>query len=246
MKLQVIGNKGIVGSATLVLLERLGYEVVGSDKGEKRNSASMHFICVPEDFVEEVVMELVKVDEGLIVVRSTTPVGTVSRLMEKYHRHICHWPEHLREATSFWDSYFPDFLNIGECCREHGDWLASVLAPIGVDILRSDINTSEASKYAINCFKAMLISFWNEFYGLSHKLGFNAHLAARIATHDSVVPKYGTILGHAYGGKCLPKDIRALIRTGESIGYDAKLLKACEDVNNKMREEYGESTVKTG
>ena len=241
----MIGCKGIVGGATYELMKRLGYEVSGSDKGDEINEADTYLICVPEDFVGEVVKNLESYS-GLVAVRSTTPPGTLETLMVEYGRHICHWPEHLREATALWDCYFPNFISIGECCPIHGDLLASLLEPMGIPVLRSDVTTSEATKYAINCFKAVVISFWNEFYGLSQKMNFSPHTAARIAAHDPVVPVYGTILGKAYGGKCLPKDMRTLIRTCREAGYEPKLLGAAEELNNRLREEYGESTIRTG
>jgi len=245
MKVEVIGCKGVVGSSTLELMKRLGHEVTGSDKGDEVGLAYIYLICTTEDAVPEVVGSL-EGRECLIVVRSTTPPGTIDRLMKTYNRHICHWPEHLREATAFWDTYFPPFISIGECCKEHGDILASALEPMGMHIMRSDVITSEATKYAINCFKAVVVTFWNEFYELSRRIGFNPHTAARIAAHDYVVPTYGTILGKAYGGKCLPKDMRSLIKTCKEVGYTPKLIEATEEINNRMREEFGESVVRTG
>ena len=252
MKVEVIGYKGVVGGATYELMSRLGYEVTGSDKGDEVNRADIYLICVPEDFVEDVVNNLVLSGyiglggDNLVVVRSTTPPGTLSELMKRYNTHICHWPEHLREATALWDCYFPDFISIGECCLHHGDLLTFILRPIGMQVLRCDVTTSEATKYAINCFKCTVISFWNEFYELSQRMNFNPHTAARIAAHDHVIPIYGTILGKAYGGRCLPKDMRTLIETCEQIGYEPKLLKAVEELNNRIRDEWGESQIKTG
>jgi len=252
MKTEVIGYKGVVGGATYELMKRLGYEVTGSDKGDIINKADVYLVCVPEDNIEEPIAWLSENEElgdepsGLTVVRSTTPPGTIKKMMVKYNRHVCHWPEHLREATALWDCYFPSFISIGECCELHGAFLSSILRPIGMPILRSDVTTSEATKYAVNCFKCLIISFWNEFYGLSQKIDFNPHIAARIAAHDHVVPTYGTILGKAYGGRCLPKDMGTLIKACREVGYEPKLLLAVEEVNNRIREEYGESTIKTG
>ena len=111
MRIQVIGYKGVVGGATYELLKRLGHEVTGSDKGEPINRADIYVICTPEGNVPEVVRELLRYNE-LIVVRSTTPPGTIIGLIRNHGRHICHWPEHLREATALWDCYFPSFINI--------------------------------------------------------------------------------------------------------------------------------------
>lgn len=256
MKIWVIGNKGVVGSATSELLKRLGYDVDGNDIGEEiAKGPDIYIICTQEDAVHEVVerlwhqtpVTLQGNDRPLIVIRSTVPVGTCDELWKRNRRlHICHWPEHLREATSLWDCYFPEFISFGECCTEHGDLLESMMKPMGVPILRSDVITSEASKLAINNIKSVLISYWNEFLNLGKQMGFNAHLAARIAAFDPVVPNYGTVLGGAYGGKCLPKDIIQTIKIYEDLNMDPHLLKAALQVNEEVKEAFGESKIRTG
>lgn len=252
MKIWVIGNKGVVGSATSELLKRLGYDVGGNDYGENilEHGVDIFVICTQEDAVDEVVQTLfnggVREPRVPIVIRSTVPIGTCERLKKHYGGHFCHWPEHLREATSLWDCYFPEFLSFGECCTEHGDLLESLLKPMGVPILRSDVTTSEASKLAINNIKSVLISYWNEFLNLGKRMGFNAHLAARIAAFDPVVPNYGTVLGGAYGGKCLPKDIIQTIKIYEDLNMNPHLLKAALQVNEEVKEAFGESKIRTG
>jgi UDPglucose 6-dehydrogenase len=221
----------------------------GSDLGERIEDAEIYVICTQETVVEGIVQRLIW-KEGLagslIVVRSTTPIGTIKRLQETHYSHICHWPEHLREVTSMWDAYFPTFISFGECCKEHGDILHSIVEPIGVPTIRSDVTTSEASKYAINNFKAVLVSYWNEFFNLSKKMGFNGHLAARIAANDRVIPHYGTVLGGAYGGKCLPKDIKATIQIYKDEDMKATLLEAVDQVNEEVKKAHGESSIRTG
>lgn len=247
LKLHVIGHKGVVGGATLNLLRRLGYKTSGNDKGEEiPRSADIYIICTQEDAVEQVVDEIFHSGNSpLVVIRSTCPIGTCKRLSGETGLHICHWPEHLREATALWDCYYPPFLSFGECCDEHGDWLHSLMSPMGVPIIRSDTDTSEATKYAINNIKAVIISFWNQFHDLGKKMGFNSHLAARIATHDYVVPQYGTILGGAYGGKCLPKDMQASIETFRQNEVSPDLLIAAEAINKRTKENHGESSIRT-
>lgn len=256
LKIVVIGHKGVVGSATYQLLHRLGHAVEGADLGDEiPKYADIFVICTPEDAVEGVMSTLhylgVHVQNGfmgLIVIRSTVPIGTCDALREQYGPtfHICHWPEHLREATALWDCYFPPFVSFGECCEKHGQILENMVKVMGVPIVRSDLKTSEAGKLAINNFKAVVISYWNEFMNLGKHMGFNAHLAARIATNDPIITHYGTILGGAYGGKCLPKDIEQTIKIYEDQGIEAHLLTAVRRVNEEVRENHGESTIRTG
>ena len=67
----------------------------------------------------------------------------------------------------------------------------------------------------------------------------DSSLVARVAAMDKRIGKYGTVHGKAFGGKCLPKDLQALIEFSNSIGYDPMLLKAVLEVNNKIRIERG-------
>lgn len=248
----VVGYRGVVGSATYELLHRLGHQVSGADVGDPIKAGAFGYVvCTPEEAVPDVIARIKEFYHQLpyhhlVVVRSTTPIGTIDRLMAEHNMHICHWPEHLREATSLWDAYFPQFVSFGQCCREHGDMLHDLLESMAVPVLRSDIRTSEASKLAINNFKAVMVSYWNEFHDLGKKMGFNSHLAARIATNDPVVPCYGTVLGGAFGGKCLPKDLDQTIAIYDEQALDCDLLKAVRIVNKGVKEKHGESTVRTG
>ncbi len=79
----------------------------------------------------------------------------------------------------------------------------------------------------------------NEIFYVCEKLGVDSNTVARVAAMDERIGKYGTIHGKAFGGKCLPKDLRALIRLSEHLGYDPELLKAVEKINKTIRAERG-------
>jgi len=94
-------------------------------------------------------------------------------------------------------------------------------------------------KYAFNCALATKISYWNEIYYVCRLLNIDSQTVARVAGMDPRIGTYGTIHGKAFGGKCLPKDLRALVQFITDLGYDPKLLKAVEELNERIGAEKG-------
>ncbi len=93
-------------------------------------------------------------------------------------------------------------------------------------------------KYASNCVLATKISYWNEIYGICNELGIDSHEVADIVGADPRIGKYGTVHGKAFGGKCLPKDLKALIAFADEY-HEVKLLKAVDEINEKIKSKYG-------
>lgn len=160
---------------------------------------------------------------------------------------LCCNPEFLTEIHHTWTSdknYVRSFFNepfivIGEYDRKSGDILETIYAPLKAHLVRTDLKTAEMIKYAHNCALACRISYWNEIFQLCRKLGINSDLVASTAGMDERIGKYGTVHGKAFGGKCLPKDLRALISMSERLGYTPQLLKAAEGINMKIAREFG-------
>jgi UDPglucose 6-dehydrogenase len=94
-------------------------------------------------------------------------------------------------------------------------------------------------KLASNCALASRISYWNEISYVCQILGVDSETVASVAGMDERIGKYGTIHGKAFGGKCLPKDLKALVKFSESLGYNARLLKAVEEINERIKAEKG-------
>jgi UDPglucose 6-dehydrogenase len=206
------------------------------------------FICTPESAVEDVIHAMEgprdslgrrsrrrrSLDESLIVIRSTVPPGMTKRLQSNAW-HICHNPEFLREAVADYEFMNPHLVIIGECCKEHGNMLEDLYAPLRVPIIRVDSTTSEMTKLVSNAYLATQISFWNELAVLCQKLGVNSHTIGKALSLDPRISVYGSSMhGAAYGGKCLPKDLEQLISGAEAQGVDANLLKAVKTVNEKV------------
>lgn len=246
MIIQVVGC-GVVGSAQAFLMKKIGHIVHTYDppKGmlDLNPSADIAFICVMEDVVEQSIQEIVeKGFRGLLVIKSTVPVGTTRRLMEKFRRHICHNPEFLREKYAFQDVLNPGRIVIGECCREHGNLLEEAYEPFkqSTPFYRTDPTTSELIKLVTNSLRAINISFWNELYELCQRCGADINMVAEAADPGKVLGvweggRFGTrFFGVPYGGKCLPKDLRHLIEAFRQFGLNPVILEAAAAVNRKL------------
>ncbi|MCW4046750.1 MAG: hypothetical protein NWE99_04200 [Candidatus Bathyarchaeota archaeon] len=242
MRINVIGY-GTVGKAQAFLLQKLKHEVFIFDPyifpsiTAPEESVDLTFICTPENAVDESVQTLIKKHvKGLYVIKSTVPVGTTEALMKKYSVHITHNPEFLRENSACEDVENPDRIIIGQCCKEHGEQLASLYSPMKKPVYITDPTTSEAAKLLSNSHLAMLITFWNEANELAQKLGLNIRELAEMVTADSRISSYGTSkFGEPFGGKCLPANLDQLITAFHSAGLNPLLFEAIKNYNQRLR-----------
>jgi len=99
-----------------------------------------------------------------------------------------------------------------------------------------DIRSAELTKYAANCMLATKISFMNEMSNLAEMLGADIEKVRQGIGSDSRIGYHFIYPGCGYGGSCFPKDVQALIRTAEQIGYQPKLLQAVEQVNYQQKD----------
>lgn len=136
-----------------------------------------------------------------------------------------------------------DKIVIGEFDKKSGDTLENIFKPLKVPIFRTNPKTAEMIKYASNCCLSSKLSYWNEIYMICEKYGIDGKFVAKVASNDKRIGKYGIVSGHAFGGKCLPKDLQAFISHVEkTTRYTPKLLKAVRSVNEDIAKEKG--TVK--
>jgi UDPglucose 6-dehydrogenase len=194
----------------------------------------------------------------LVVIKSTVVPTTTERIvmpaLEQLSGRkvgdqvgVCVNPEFSTEINSSWttdSSFARGFFDepaivIGESDKISGDKLAKLYEPLGRPIIRTNIVTSEMIKYAFNCALATKISYWNEIYYICRLLNIDSETVARVAAMDPRIGTYGTVHGKAFGGKCLPKDLRALLQFATDLGYDPKLLKAVEEVNERIASDKG-------
>jgi UDPglucose 6-dehydrogenase len=160
---------------------------------------------------------------------------------------VCVNPEFLTEIHSSWTSdrsFARSFLDeplivIGEWDRKSGDCLVRLYDALKKPILRTNPVTAEMIKYASNCALATRISYWNEIFYVCKLLDIDSDVVAQAVAMDQRIGKYGTIHGKAFGGRCLPKDLAAFIRFSMDRGYDPKLLRAVQEVNERIQSDRG-------
>jgi len=192
----------------------------------------------------------------LVVVKSTVAPTTIEKvvipLLEEYSgKHVgefgvCMNPEFLTEISDSWsedEKMKNGFFNegrivIGECDTKAGDVLECVYTPLNTPIFRTDLITAETIKYAANCMLATKVSYWNEIFLICDELGIDSQIVSDVVGRDPRIGKYGTIHGNAFGGKCLPKDLKAFISFADGY-HEAKLLKAVDAINEEMNNKYG-------
>ena len=125
---------------------------------------------------------------------------------------VCNNPEFLREGSAVRDFNAPPKTVIGESDRASGDKLAALYAKLDAPLIRTDLETAEMVKYVDNSWHALKIGFANEIGNLCKELSIDAHAVMKIFCQDkklNISPAY-LLPGFAFGGSCLPKDIRAL------------------------------------
>jgi len=155
-------------------------------------------------------------------------------------------PEFLTEIASTWseeesakrDFFSEDRIVIGEYDKRSGDILEEIYKPLNKPIFRTDLKTAEMIKYASNCMLATKISYWNELFLVCRELGIDSQIVAEIVALDPRIGKYGTVHGKAFGGKCLPKDLKAFISFADKY-HQVKLLRAGDEINEEMGDMFG-------
>jgi GDP-mannose 6-dehydrogenase len=166
----------------------------------------------------------------VIVMRSTMLPGTMREvvipILEKYSGRkageefgLCINPEFLREGTAVHDYYHPPKTVIGELSRSSGELLANLYARTPGPMIRTDVDTAEMVKYADNCWHGLKVGFANEVGALCKALGVDAHRVMEIFCKDQKLnlSPYYLKPGFAFGGSCLPKDLRALLYKAKSL-----------------------------
>ncbi len=185
----------------------------------------------------------------ILVTKSTVPVGT-SKIVKDVIRgelakrgedipfEVASNPEFLKEGAAIKDFMSPDRVVIGVESDRARRVMERLYRPFLLNnfrVLFMDIPSAEMTKYAANSMLATRISFMNDIANLCEIVGADVNMVRKGIGSDARIGGKFLYPGCGYGGSCFPKDVRALIRTGEVNGYEMRVIKAVEDVNERQK-----------
>ncbi|MCZ6856966.1 MAG: UDP-glucose/GDP-mannose dehydrogenase family protein [Gemmatimonadetes bacterium] len=211
---------------------------VGTPPGEDGSADLQHVLDVAGTIGDH--MNTPKV----IITKSTVPVGTADKVRATIASrttvdfHVCSNPEFLKEGAAVEDFMKPDRVVVGVDSQEAADILTELYSPFvrtGNPLIFMDIPSAELTKYAANAMLATRISFMNQVAELCEKVGADVnHVRKGIGSDSRIGPAF-LFPGPGYGGSCFPKDVRALLKTGEEVDVSLDLLESVEAVNDRQK-----------
>jgi len=214
------------------------------------------FLCLPTPPLEdgsvdmrrvlEVAGNMAKYINGykVIVSKSTVPIGTCDKLKKliasktKKKFDVVSNPEFLKEGAAVTDFMSPDRVVVGTKSRKAAkimQMLYSSFMRVSERFILMDERSSELTKYAANSMLALRISFMNELANLSGIVKADINNIRRGIGSDPRIGSSFLFPGVGYGGSCFPKDVKGLLNTSKEHGYDFRLLKAIDEINNRQK-----------
>lgn len=251
----VIGG-GFVGGAIGNHYKKAGRDVKIYDKFKPVDSLEevlkrdFLFVAVPTpsdenginlEAIQDALQNASKADDGkIVIIKSTVIPGTTEKLQKQYPKlRLIFNPEFLTELTAEQDFNYPDRQIVGYTKESHsiaGDVMS--LLPLAPFCRMMPATEAEMVKYYGNNWFAVKVVFANQMYDVCQKMGIDYEMIAEAAAADKRIGPSHLEIWHkdyrGYGGKCLPKDIQAMIKHGDNLGLDLELFKVAEKLNQQL------------
>ncbi len=216
---------------------------VGTPPGEDGSADLRYVLGVAREIGETMTDYLV------VITKSTVPVGTAEKVKKalgealgkrsgKLQFDVASNPEFLKEGAAIDDFMKPDRIVCGVQSDRAQEVLARLYKPFtlnGHPVLFMDVPSAEMTKYAANAMLATKISFMNDIANLCELLGADVNQVRKGIGSDPRIGNRFIYPGIGYGGSCFPKDVKALVKTGEENGYKLRILQSVEDVNEAQK-----------
>lgn len=185
----------------------------------------------------------------VVVTKSTVPVGTAKLVRQTIQTEldkrqidikfdVASNPEFLKEGNAIKDFMSPDRVVVGVESEMAKEMLTRLYKPFLINNFRvifMDIPSAEMTKYAANSMLATRISFMNDIANLCERVGADVNMVRAGIGSDTRIGRKFLYAGCGYGGSCFPKDVKALIKTADDMGYSMEVLKAVERVNETQK-----------
>jgi len=221
----------------------VAFIAVGTPPGED-GSADLKYVLQVADTIGSCIEEYI-----IVVTKSTVPVGTAKKVkagiaaaMAKRKVNIefdvASNPEFLKEGAAVEDFLRPDRIVVGVESERAKEVLSRLYHPFLLNshpVLFMDIPSAEMTKYTANAMLATKISFMNDIANLCELVGANVNEVRKGIGSDLRIGNRFIYPGIGYGGSCFPKDVKALFHTSDEFGYDLRILKAVDAVNDDQK-----------
>ena len=219
------------------------FSAVGTPPDEDGSADLQYVLAVARTFGQNVKKYTV------LVTKSTVPVGTAQKvkaaIREELEKRgvdvpfdVASNPEFLKEGAAIKDFMSPDRVVVGVESERAKELMSRLYRPFLLNnfrVLFTDIPSAEMIKYAANSMLATRISFMNDIANLCERVGADVNMVRKGIGSDTRIGSKFLYPGCGYGGSCFPKDVKALIRTAEKNGYEMRVLKAVEEVNEAQK-----------
>ena len=233
---------------TAVLRSQVVFLCLPTPPGED-GSADLQYVLHVADDIGKILARNPTAGYKVIVDKSTVPVGTSEKVDAAIRRHadgkiefdVVSNPEFLREGYAVEDFLRPERVVIGSRSEQAISILQDLYEPFipaGNPVIVMDEKSSEVTKYAANAFLAMKISYMNDLANFCEAVGADIDKVRQGIGSDSRIGSKFLFPGLGYGGSCLPKDVKALLRSAQDAGTPLQILQSVEDINQEQRKRF--------